>query len=128
MELSTALHPLPEHVLPFFLEAFLDVHPALAAPLLKASLQLSIGDPCEFFCQTANTWCPGKIEMAGEDFLKILVKVNDRARFFVTVHFLATDVARSTGCVRRVAQRDGETRLSGRGLYGRLVLRNAEYS
>ena len=39
MELSTALHPLPEHVLPFFLDVLRDVHPALAAPFVKASLQ-----------------------------------------------------------------------------------------
>ena len=39
MDLSTALHPLPEHVLPFFLDVLRDVHPALAAPFVKASLQ-----------------------------------------------------------------------------------------
>ena len=38
MELSAALHPLPEHVLPFFIDVLRDVHPALAAPFVKASL------------------------------------------------------------------------------------------
>ena len=39
MDPLTALHPLPEHVLPFFLDVLRDVHPALAAPVVKASLQ-----------------------------------------------------------------------------------------
>ena len=39
MDDSTALYPLPERVLPFFLDVLRDVHPALAAPFVKASLQ-----------------------------------------------------------------------------------------
>ena len=39
MDDSAALSPLPEHVLPFFLDVLRDVHPALAAPFVKASLQ-----------------------------------------------------------------------------------------
>ena len=39
MDDSAALSPLPEHVLPFFLDVLRDVRPALAVPFVKASLQ-----------------------------------------------------------------------------------------
>ena len=39
MDDSAALSPRPEHVLPFFLDILRDVHPALAVPFVKASLQ-----------------------------------------------------------------------------------------
>ncbi len=84
--------------------------------------KLSNGDACEFFCQSANTWLPGEIILQGAGFLRVQVSVHAVVRFTAWVH-----LPKGWSRLRPVSQSDGETRVSGRDLYGSRVLPIKDY-
>ena len=89
--------------------------------------KLSNGDACEFFCHRANTWLPGEIILQGDGFYRVQVSVHARVRFIATVHLSDTNVATGWSRLRPVSQSDGETRVSGRDLFGSRVLTIGDY-
>ena len=85
------------------------------------------GDACEFFCHDANTWLPGEIIQQGDGVCRVQVSVHAVVIFIAFVHLSDTNVPTGWSCLRPVSQSDGETRVSGRDLYGSRVLPIKEY-